>query len=81
MPNSWGTPFVFSLESKGLLKQNGPCNFSKLGIKTISCFKLLLSIGFFFLQNCCSDPNKIECLPGEAMGSKIGIYSKNYISD
>lgn len=47
VPNSFDTAFVFRLESKGLLKQNVPCNFSKPGIKTISCFKLLPSIRFF----------------------------------
>lgn len=48
VPNSFDTAFVFRLELKGLLKQNVPCHFSKPGIKTISCFKLLLSIRFFF---------------------------------
>lgn len=80
MPNSFGIPFVFRLESKGLPKQNVPCNFSKPGIKTISCFKLLPSILFLF-PNRCADPNKIQLLPGQAISSKIGIYSKNYIDD
>lgn len=61
MPNSFGIPFVFRLESKGLPKQNVPCNFSKLGIKTISCFKLLPSIRFFFFQTAVQIQTKQIC--------------------
>lgn len=66
MPSSFGIPFVFRLESKGLPKQDVPYNFSKLGIKTILCFKLLPSIRFLFPKLLLgSKQNRLVAWPGK----------------
>jgi hypothetical protein len=56
---------------KGIAQTKCALQFLQAGNKNNFMFQAITVNTIFFFPNCCSDPNKIDFLPGQAMSSKI----------